>query len=145
VRGKRFHRASNIYRWWIRRGLEGCVFFHIQVQDDPERPLHDHPWDNMSVILSGGYHETYQRDPQDGSPIRHRTLQLGDVAFRRSWEAHRLELLDGFNYTMTQFTTGPEVKRWGFWYPQGWIDSREVVRTDQRTGISIHVPQETQK
>lgn len=127
-----------LYRWWIIRSLDACVYFHVQVADDPERPLHDHPWANMSVILAGGYDETFQTRPADGSPIRHRALRTGDVAFRTEHEAHRLELPSGYAYTMTQFTTGKEVKRWGFWYPEGWVDSRELTITDAESRRSIH-------
>jgi hypothetical protein len=33
-----------LYRWHvIERNPEANTYFHIQVDDDPERPLHDHP------------------------------------------------------------------------------------------------------
>jgi hypothetical protein len=49
-----------LYRWHVfPQNAAAGVYFHIQVQSDPERPLHDHPWDNTSVILSGGYDELW--------------------------------------------------------------------------------------
>jgi len=54
-----------LFRWYvIPRNREANVYFHIQTQSDPERPLHDHPWDNTSVILSGGYDEIIDTEPE---------------------------------------------------------------------------------
>lgn len=126
-----------IYRWWlIPRGEPANVYLHIQVQDDPERPLHDHPWDNQSVIVSGGYRERYvpyranwaQHHGYDGrQEPRERVLRKGDVMTRKAEEAHRIFLLDGVPYTITIFSTGPVRRDWGFWLDRGWVDSREVL------------------
>lgn len=130
-----------LYRWEIVRSRAiGNVYFHIQVADDPKRPLHDHPWDNFSVILAGGYDEIWNPDPWHSADdvrqtVRH--LRKGDTVFRKASEAHRLELPLGVEYSMSLFSTGPKVREWGFWYPEGWQDYRNVTRT---TGnISVHV------
>ena len=132
-----------LYRWHIRKGAEGCVYLHVQVADDPERPLHDHPWDNMSVILSGGYTELMRTEP----PVRTTcipayTRKKGDVIFRKAETAHRLLMPTGALsecYTMTQFTTGPKLRNWGFWYPHGWVPYQEVSEL-LPDGRSIHKP-----
>lgn len=104
-----------LYRWWvIPRNHDANVYFHIQIADDPERPLHDHPWDNQSVILSGGYVDTCQQVFPFGQKIV-RTLKAGQVYHRRAEWAHRLTILPGAPYTMTLFATGPTVRDWGFW------------------------------
>src|SRR5882672_6067602 len=47
-----------LYRWHVTPHSQFAnVYLHVQVASDPARPLHDHPWDNMGVILSGGYEE----------------------------------------------------------------------------------------
>lgn len=121
-----------IYRWYVtpRAGdigdPRGNTYFHIQVQDDPERPLHDHPWDNMSVILAGGYDEMLNVDPPYGATVMHERRK-GDVIFRRASQAHRLLMPPGVDYTMTQFTTGPNVKNWGFWINNEWVDSHSLI------------------
>ncbi len=108
-----------LYRWHvIERTDSANIYFHIQTADDPERPLHDHPWDNQSVILSGGYYET-QATPT-GAEIRNKRVK-GDVVHRLACHAHRLELLPGLAYTMTQFTTGPKLKKWGFYIGDEWV------------------------
>lgn len=130
-----------LYRWHIvrDRGAVG-VYFHIQMASDPERPLHDHPWDNTSVILAGGYEEILHTMPErgifDGEPFSV-TRHKGDVIYRPATWAHRLILPAGVPYTMSLFTTGPKVRDWGFWYPEGWRSFEQVTRT--KDGVSVHL------
>ncbi len=116
-----------LYRWFIipRDPSRGEVYFHVQVASDPERPLHDHPWDNQSVILSGGYEEVLQQYPPYGL-VTHHVRRPGDVIQRKAREAHRLILPDGIPYTMSIFTTGPEVQDWGFWEPSGSLPAQKI-------------------
>lgn len=125
-----------IYRWHVvpRRLVGANVYLHLQVADDPERPLHDHPWDNQSVILAGGYIEVYQQRPPRG-PVKRRTLRVGDVAQRRAAEAHRLYLIPGNTLSISLFSTGPVIREWGFWKGGKWIDYvsiREIVGGQDR-------------
>lgn len=136
-----------LYRWHVARGEKASVYFHIQVSSDPERPLHDHPWDNMSVILSGGYDELWDDRPWDGDhgdppspPYVTRRLRAGMTCFRKAEEAHRLLLPECFSYTMTLFSCGPKVREWGFWYPDGWRPYTEVTQTAD--GKSVHIKRE---
>lgn len=134
-----------IYRWHVIPQNPQCgTYFHIQVSDDPERPLHDHPWDNMSVILSGGYDELWDPRPwQECSKFclpETRQLRQGDVVFRKAEEAHRLLLPKEFSHTMTLFSTGPKRREWGFWYKDGWRPYTDVTRTQD--GMSVHVKPE---
>ena len=135
--------TPSLYRWHLVEERDwGNVFLHIQVQSDPERPLHDHPWDNQSVILSGGYDESYLPSPTrtPASYARHRELRKGAVVTRRAEEAHRLVLPPDIPYTMMLFTTGPHRRAWGFWYPDGWHDAKRHVA--DREGQSVHVNEE---
>lgn len=110
-----------IYRWHIvPRNPNANVYFHVQVADDPERPLHDHPWNNMSVILAGGYHEILNANPPWPAHEQVFRREKGDVIFRSAYTAHRLMMPKDVKYTMTQFSTGPKIRQWGFWYPEGW-------------------------
>lgn len=105
-----------LYRWYLipRRAAGANAYLHIQVASDPERPLHDHPWDNQSVILAGGYDEILHETPPWG-PKKTLSRVKGDVVQRKATEAHRLILPAGVPYTMTLFTTGPVIREWGFW------------------------------
>lgn len=130
-----------LYRWHLVHLDEGLGFgqyFHIQVASDPERPLHDHPWDNTSIILAGRYEETVAF-PGAGALLEPETIQrrTGELIARSAATAHRLVLPAGVPYAMTVFTMGPKIREWGFWYPEGWVNNKEVVRT---TGdLSVHV------
>ena len=128
-----------LYRWYvIPHNKLANVYFHLQIADDPERPLHDHPWDNQSVILAGGYTETFQDNPPNGS-IKLRNVMAGDVVARRAHEAHRLTMLYDLPYTMTLFSTGPKRRAWGFWYGQEWVNAKDVCRMDGDK--SVHIKQ----
>jgi hypothetical protein len=126
-----------IYRWYVTpRSSQANVYFHVQVKDDPDRPLHDHPWDNMSTILAGGYIEHIQSHPPHGETIL-LTRRPGDVVFRRAKEAHRLFMPAGVPYTMTQFTTGPKIRSWGFWdLKRGWLHNEDTVHLVDGKSVS---------
>lgn len=106
-----------IYRWyllpWIEKGPK--AYLHIQVADDTERAMHDHPWANQSVILAGGYREEFWRFPPHTTTKEVREIKAGQVSQRDAEAAHRLSLLPGVKYTISIFTTGPVIRQWGFW------------------------------
>lgn len=117
-----------LHRWYVTPKLpEGLTYFHIQIADDPDRGLHDHPWDNQSVILAGGYEENIQVRPPSGKVVRLRR-HVGEVIWRKGEQAHRLMLPEGVPYTMTLFSCGPRRRDWGFWLPDGWHDFRDVTQ-----------------
>lgn len=135
-----------LYRWHVvPRNEEANVYFHIQVLDDPERPLHDHPWDNTSYILSGGYDELifypeFWKGHGGCGPDRP-SLELRrapEVIHRKAETAHRLLLAPGQDYTMTLFTTGPKRRAWGFWTEDGrWLDQKTVIE-NRPDGTSVY-------
>lgn len=108
-----------IRRWWvIPRNPFFNIYLHEVGQDDDDRALHDHPWLNMSYIISGGYNEI--------TPTKtYWPLRQGCIRFRRPTAAHRLELLD--SRTVSLFITGPRVRKWGFHCPQGWVHWKDFI------------------
>ncbi len=129
-----------LYRWHVvPRNDRGNVYFHIQVRSDPERPRHDHPWDNCTTILAGAYLEDFCPTP---ASLRQASISQvflrtsGQVIRRQAADAHRLIMPLGTHYTMTLFTTGPKIRGWGFWYPHGWVSNKEVCITDGN--VSTH-------
>ena len=129
-----------LYRWYVvKRSAVANVYFHIQVAHDPERPLHDHPWNNQSVILSGGYGETIcQTDKRPtAETIKNFARKKGDVIWRKAEWSHRLFLPPGVPYTMTLFSTGPKIRGWGFWYEDKWTPYEDVTRVTD--GQSVHI------
>ena len=126
-----------LFRWHIVRSREHAnVYFHIQTQSDPERPLHDHPWDSTSVILAGGYDEIIDTDPhgyEQGTRF-HVMRKVGDVIHRPATWAHRLILPCQRTYSMSLFTTGPKVKDWGFFTRAGWVPFEDfTIETNGRS------------
>ncbi len=123
-----------LYRWHVvPRNKAANVYLHVQVSDDPRGELHDHPWNNSSVILAGGYEEILDIAPA-GDNWRIFERKPGDVIFRRARWAHRL-LMAGHPYTMTLFSTGPKIRDWGYWFPDGWHhNKRHNVTVD---GVAV--------
>lgn len=108
--------APYIYRWHlIERNHQANVYFHIQVRDDQDRALHDHPWDNTSVILAGGYIELLSKATDGYERIEEFRRLPGQTVHRRAEWSHRLILPSGVPYAMTVFSTGQTVRAWGFW------------------------------
>lgn len=124
-----------LYRWHVIPRNEQCnIYFHIQVRSDPERPLHDHPWNNTSHILAGGYDEVFVNELGEETEERRRR---GDVIHRGAFMLHRLILPDDVDYTMTLFTTGPKSRQWGFLTARGWVSAKDYIET--RDGVSYNV------
>lgn len=101
-------------RWWtIPPNKWFNVYLHHFLRSDDPRALHDHPRNNMSIILAGSYIEHM---PGGASVIRNRWRPV----FRRAEAAHRIELPPGVTSVWTLFIVGPRVREWGFHCPNGW-------------------------
>lgn len=99
-------------RWWVMpRNAFTNVYLHEFRRSDDDRAMHDHPWANTSLILSGSYIE----HTPDGSFLRN----PGDFVSRPAEALHRVELINK-QPVISLFTTGPKVREWGFACPQGW-------------------------
>lgn len=121
-----------LHRWHVvPRNERGNTYLHVQVASDPDRPLHDHPWDNQSVIISGGYDEMIQDLPWPGGYVRTAKRRKNSVVHRQAGQPHRLVLPEDVPYTISLFSTGPKVKDWGFWCEvhgrKVWIEHGECV------------------
>jgi len=114
-------------RWWlIPRNRWLNIYLHHIKQSDDDRALHDHPWANVSIILKGSYRE------QTPSGIFFRPRW--SVIFRRATTRHRLLIKNGYT-AWTLFITGPKIREWGFWCPQGFVPWRKFTDIDgKRTG-----------
>ncbi len=109
-----------LLRWWIvPRNRLANLYLHRFCRSDDDRALHDHPWVNVSIILTGVYLEHL---PDGAVKLRKawRPWAPWRMTFRRAVAAHRIELIDGGRTVWTLFITGPKIRTWGFWCPQGW-------------------------
>jgi hypothetical protein len=119
--------APYLRRWWlIPRNRWFNVYLHQILRDDDDRALHDHPWWNVSILLSGGYLEWRSHAWSMGIDVVWR--RAGSVVFRRAKTAHRLTL--GYDKVpcWSLFITGPVVREWGFHCPKGWVHWRKFVK-----------------
>lgn len=113
-----------LLRWWaIPRNRLFNIYLHEFRRSDDDRALHDHPWFNCSVLLSGRYIE---HTIAAGGVHRKVERRAGAVKFRAPWSAHRVELIDG-QVCRTLFITGPRLRAWGFHCPEGWRPWRKFT------------------
>jgi hypothetical protein len=120
-------------RWWvIPRNRYFNIYLHHIIRDDDDRALHDHPWWNASLVLSGGYYEIVPvvSPVMTGWNNTH-WRRPGSVVFRRATAAHRLALSKG-HPCWSLFITGPRVRQWGFWCDHGWRHWKEFCAVGDR-------------
>lgn len=100
-------------RWAIvdGKGAGNNVYLHKFLRNDEDRALHDHPWDSVSVLLSGRLREIDAENPKG------RIIRAGEIRHRPADYAHRLIVEEqGFSL----FITGPKVREWGFLCEASW-------------------------
>lgn len=108
-----------LLRWWVVPRNPFCnVYLHDIRRSDNDRALHDHPWANTSLVITGGYVE----HTPDGTFTR----RAGDTIARPATARHRLEIIPGTR-AITLFVTGPKVREWGFWCGHGWVHCLDFV------------------
>lgn len=120
-------------RWWIipRNRLGFNVYLHHFLSSDEDRALHDHPWWNISVLLSGSYLEHMPDNVDDW--IKHKSRK--EIVkkrypfvpiYRNKNSIHKIELIDN-KPIWTLFITGPVVREWGFYCPSFWRHHNEFL------------------
>lgn len=96
-------------RWILDKDrLTGSVYIHRILRSDYDEELHDHPGDNLSIVLHG----TMVEITEDGE----RLLFPGSVIHRRADERHRLRLTEPVT---TIWIMGERIREWGFWDKSG--------------------------
>lgn len=114
-------------RWWVIPRNEGCnIYLHHILHSDDDRALHDHPFDNTSMVLAGRYVET----TPDGEFLR----ETGSIVTRAATDSHRLSILPGES-AVSLFVTGPKIRDWGFHCPQGWRIWYDFVAPDDKGAV----------
>jgi hypothetical protein len=119
------HNGVDTYlrRWYLERSREtGNAYLHNTLRSDYDAELHDHPWDNLTVVLRGVLLEEVATPA--GGTIRIERPQ-GTVVFRAATDAHRLVIEEP---TWTLFLTGPKAREWGFLHESGWMHNQDFFR-----------------
>jgi hypothetical protein len=108
-----------IKRWWLtpRAPEETKAYLHNQLRDDEDRAHHDHPSDNISIIIEGGYIE------HTPGGVYYRAA--GQVISRKAADLHRLALYRDANGVIIPswsiFIMGPKIREWGFQCGDRWV------------------------
>ena len=102
----RLYLSNNLYfdRFYVFRSEKFAILIHKFYSSD--QYLHDHPWWNLSLVLSGGYNE----ERFDGSV---RTYKPGSFTFRQAEVFHRIAKINNPGATWSLFITGPRKRTWG--------------------------------
>ncbi len=104
-------------RGYIFRSKYFGLFLHQFWASDPDHP-HDHPWANLTFVLSGGYHEF---NVDGTSKWRGR----GHLKFRQAQLFHRIAIgphSGGSNWTL--FAHLKRTRKWSFLTNEGWLDAK---------------------
>jgi len=120
-------------RWWvIPRNPIFNIYLHNFLRSDIDVALHDHPFQNMSILLNGRYTE---HTIAAGGVNRRVVYSTGNMKIRGASYAHRIELTDGPCWSL--FITGPRIRQWGFHCPAGWRHWRQFVdeKNSGNTGL----------
>lgn len=110
-------------RWFVVPRNEGCnVYLHEILRSDDDRAGHDHPWANRSYLIDGGYEEAVYYRHSPWLEMGRFERKAGDYLFREAEDTHRLIVPEG-GRCVSLFMTGPKVREWGFWCPNGerWV------------------------
>lgn len=124
--GHLLHADGSLYMG--RYALIESRFLHIRVHHlatpDLDRHLHDHPWNFVSLLLSGSYTEArpVTVDPCFNGDAQEEDAWItvrrpGSIAFRRATHRHRITSVEPETYSL--FITGPKLQWWGFFTPEG--------------------------
>ncbi|WP_298842943.1 hypothetical protein [uncultured Salinicola sp.] len=98
-----------MHRWFLEKDrTRGSVYIHHILRSDYDPELHDHPGDNMSILLHGAISEQLE----SGSRI----LVPGSVVLRKAEERHRLLIEEP---VITLWIMGERTREWGFWMEDG--------------------------
>lgn len=98
-------------RYFLFDFLGVKAYIHRFVASDPDRGLHDHPWDrSVSLVLAGGYREV-RRTIKSGA--RCRQIDPWRLNYIRGNDFHRI-VLDPGEEAWTLFMHGARTKGWGF-------------------------------
>jgi hypothetical protein len=120
-------------RFYVGRVGKYTIFLHKICASDPDRGVHDHPWNSFSILLAGSYDEEIlvpqvqtvidfiSPSYRKGFPDRYGLGRLLTIYRRVHWfnripgfKFHRLVLI-GSHPVWTLFIHGKRFKSWGFW------------------------------
>jgi hypothetical protein len=97
---------------WGKNG-EKTLFLHRFLDSDPDRGIHDHPWNSRSFIVAGGYFEKRLIKQNGVEKVIVRDIQPLSFNTIRKNDFHQI-ILKEKTPAWTLFYHGERVKHWGF-------------------------------
>ena len=133
------HQGRDYLRRWfvIPRNSVCNIYLHHFLRSDDDRALHDHPYWNVSLLLSGAYLE---HTIAAGGVHRRAMFYQGDFKFRTAKMAHRIELFEIDDPVTGKelvpcwslFITGPRVRDWFFHCPNGLVPWQQFTKPENK-------------
>lgn len=114
-------------RWYVvPRNEWANIYLHEILRSDDDRAGHDHPWDNVSILLEGGYEEVQFSPEKPWVEYGRFFRTAGTIVPRRATDTHRL-VLPNEGSAISLFMTGPKIRDWGFWCTGRWVPWQEFT------------------
>lgn len=111
---------------------------HHIASADLDRDMHDHPWDFVSILLSGGYLEQqplmFHRPEftEDHTEVRRgRWRAAPSIARRRATDRHLISFVQPNTWSL--FIYGPSRQWWGFYTRTGKIHWKDYCSVHEAT------------
>lgn len=107
------------------------IYVHEFKRSDDDRAHHDHPAGSVSIGL---FDSAIEHTIKAGGIHHRRPLRAGQVRWRSSRFAHRIECIPGQRY-FTLFIFFRNVREWGFHCPNGWVHWKDFTAPEDRGSI----------
>lgn len=131
--------APYLVRYHVVKTRWLTIYVHKFEDPDADPEPHDHPWDFVSIILSGWYDEDVYRIRGLGVHVRRVRRERGGIVFRHAEWIHRIAVVGRSGLhgcPVTLVICGPRRRRWGFWLgaedrapsvgePPRWIEHKD--------------------
>ena len=118
------YRQKYLERYYLVRTRWVAIFIHRFWASD-EDPVHDHPWDNVSWVVKGGYFENLP----DGQRL---WRGPGYKSFRTAEEFHSIEIPAGNEGKVwSVFVRFRRRRKWGFWCQDEWKEAAYQSENDE--------------
>lgn len=98
------------------------IYVHKICQSDQDRHMHDHPWNFVSLLLSGSYREYSAVSPR-WQDVKERVIAAGRMVRHHHTDAHRIRLLTPHVWSLV-FAYG-KTRPWGYQTERGWMEHEE--------------------
>lgn len=138
------HTDPYMERVWLKKFTKDqpmSMRLHNIRWSDSDRALHDHPWENISVVLAGEMIEVVPLDQsqpcmQDPMKYSQYIRRPGDVIARKATDRHRLIIPPG-QTVWTLFIMGDYEQNWGFYDP---IKGIKIPYKDYLRELGVDAP-----